>query len=105
MTRSVTTIIPAVLESDVDLPYRAVRAGIAEAVSLVMHLERRHGGRCVTEVCRVDGYDPDTNSYQLEVLYCRPGRLSTNGHALPPRTEVVAATGSNQRPLFDQQPG
>ena len=46
-----------VLQSGVDLPYTAIRHGIAECVQVLVHLERRQMRRLVTELVRVRGYD------------------------------------------------
>ena len=42
-----------VLQSGIDLPYQAVRVGIAECLQLLVHLERRQGRRAEREVDRV----------------------------------------------------
>src|SRR5437867_11235160 len=42
-----------VLQSGVDLPYPAIRHGLAECLQLLVHLERRSGRRVVTELVRV----------------------------------------------------
>jgi pilus assembly protein CpaF len=55
-----------VLQSGVDVPYAAIRHGIAECLQLLVHLERRHGRRVVTQVVRVCGYDTGTDRYALE---------------------------------------
>jgi pilus assembly protein CpaF len=61
-----------VLMSGIELPYRAVRSNIAEALNLVVHVERRHGQRLVTQVYGVRGYDTALDRYDLETLYERP---------------------------------
>lgn len=58
-----------VLQSDVNLPYRAIRSQIAESVHLLVYLSRRQGKRQVTEVLAVRGYDPDQDRYECEALY------------------------------------
>lgn len=57
-----------VLLSGVEFPYKAVRSNIAEALHMVVHLERRQGRRRVTEVLRVQHYDPDSDRYTFETL-------------------------------------
>jgi pilus assembly protein CpaF len=57
-----------VLQSGVDLPYAAIRHGIAECLQLLVHLERRHGRRVVTELVRVGRYDAVTDRFHLESL-------------------------------------
>lgn len=60
-----------VLESGVELPYRAVRSNIAEALDLLVHIERRQGRRFVRQVMTVTGYDAALDRFQLESLYER----------------------------------
>jgi pilus assembly protein CpaF len=58
-----------VLLSGVELPYKAVRTNIAEALHITVHLERRQGRRLVSEVLRVQHYDPLKDSYEFETLF------------------------------------
>jgi pilus assembly protein CpaF len=60
-----------VLQSGIELPYRAIRANIAEALSLVVHIERRQERRLVTQVYGVLGYDHAADRYALERVYER----------------------------------
>jgi pilus assembly protein CpaF len=60
-----------VLMSGIELPYRAVRSNIAEALNLLIHIERRHGRRFVTEVYEVRGYDNASDRYELQKRYER----------------------------------
>jgi pilus assembly protein CpaF len=55
-----------VLQSGVDLPYPAIRHAMAECLQLLVHLERRRGRRVVTELVRVRGYRPTSDTYELE---------------------------------------
>jgi pilus assembly protein CpaF len=55
-----------VVQSGVEVPYEAVRLGIAECVQLLVHLERRHGQRVVTQVRRIRRYVPTTDTYEFE---------------------------------------
>jgi pilus assembly protein CpaF len=57
-----------VLQSGVDVPYPAIRHGLAECLQLLVHLERRRGRRVVTELVRVRRYHPGTDTYDLESL-------------------------------------
>lgn len=58
-----------VLQSGVELPYAAVRRNIGDAVHILLHLERKHGRRYVSELLRVRGFDPDSDAFQTELLY------------------------------------
>ena len=55
-----------VLQSGVDVPYVAIGYGIAECLQLVVHLERRHGQRVVSELARVRRYEVATDTYDLD---------------------------------------
>jgi pilus assembly protein CpaF len=57
-----------VLQSGVDLPYSAIRHGIAECLQVLVHLERRGRCRFVSELVRVRRYQPGTDTYDLESL-------------------------------------
>ena len=57
-----------VLQSGVDVPYPAIRHGLAECLQLLVHLERRRDRRLVTELVRVRRYNPGTDTYDLESL-------------------------------------
>jgi pilus assembly protein CpaF len=52
-----------VLQSGVDLPYRAIKTNVGDSVNVVVHLERRPGRRFVSEVVEIHGYDPDRDEY------------------------------------------
>ncbi len=54
-----------VMQAGVDVPYQAVRLGMAECLQVLVHLERRHGQRVVTQVVRVRRYLPTTDTYEL----------------------------------------
>lgn len=54
-----------VVQSGIDLPYQAVRLGIAECLQLLVHLERRQGRRVVRQVVRLRRYDAAADQYEL----------------------------------------
>jgi hypothetical protein len=60
-----------VLQSGIELPYAAIRANIAEVFSLIVHIERRHGQRFVSEVLQVKRYLPGDDGYELLGLFRR----------------------------------
>jgi pilus assembly protein CpaF len=47
----------------------AIRASIAEALNLVLHIERRQGRRFVAEVLRIKRYLPPEDRYEFEPLF------------------------------------
>jgi pilus assembly protein CpaF len=66
--QALARLTSCVLQSGVELPYQPVRRMIAEAIHLVVHIERRGGQRIVTEVVRIQGYDAARDSYTVAPL-------------------------------------
>ena len=64
--QALTRFASCVMQAGVDVPYQAVRLGIAECLQLLVHLERRHGQRVVRQVVRVRRYDATADRYALE---------------------------------------
>jgi len=58
-----------VLQSGVDLPYRAIKTNVGDCVNIVVHLERRPGRRFVSEVVEIHGYDPDRDEYNYGFIF------------------------------------
>src|SRR4029077_15676189 len=63
--QAISRFISCVLQSDIELPYRAVRSHIADALNLLVHLSRRQGKRLVTEVLAIRRYDAAEDQYEL----------------------------------------
>jgi pilus assembly protein CpaF len=62
-----------VLQSGVDLPYRAVKTNIADSLNVVVHIERRPGRRYVSEILEVNGYDPDADLFDYGAIFLSKG--------------------------------
>jgi pilus assembly protein CpaF len=60
-----------VLQSGVELPYKAIRHHIADSIHLLLHLERVKGQRLVTELLQVRGYDAEHDRYLTDTRYRR----------------------------------
>jgi pilus assembly protein CpaF len=58
-----------VLQSGVDIPYRAVKTNVGDSVNVVVHLERRPGRRFISEVVEIHGYDPDRDEYNYGFIF------------------------------------
>ena len=63
-----------VLQSGVALPYAAVQDLLGDVIDLVLHLERRGGRRCVTQVLAVDRFDGATQRWNCERLPRQRGK-------------------------------
>ena len=55
-----------VLQSGIELPYRAIKTNIGDSLNVVIHVERRPGRRFVSEVLEINGYNPDADLFD----YC-----------------------------------
>jgi len=58
-----------VLQSGIDLPYRAIKSNIADSLNLVVQLERWPGQRLVSELLEIRGYNPEADRYEFNPLY------------------------------------
>jgi len=55
-----------VLQSGIELPYRAIKTNIGDSLHVVIHVERRPGRRFVSQVLEINGYNPDADLFD----YC-----------------------------------
>ncbi len=60
-----------VLQSGVELPYRAIKTNIGDSLNIVVHIERRPGRRFISEVLEIHHYDPDADLFNYGVMYAR----------------------------------
>jgi pilus assembly protein CpaF len=60
-----------VLQSGVELPYRAIKTNIGDSLDVVVHIERRPGQRFISEVLEVHHYDPEADLFNYSVVYAK----------------------------------
>lgn len=72
-SQALSRLTSCVLQAGVDVPYRAVRHQIGEAIQIVVHMTRTAGRRTAGELLRVSRYLPDDDRYDVEVVDCRNG--------------------------------
>jgi pilus assembly protein CpaF len=60
-----------ILQSGVELPYRAIKANIADSLNVVVHIDRRPGRRFIAEVLEINHYDPDADLFDYCVMYAK----------------------------------
>src|SRR6202790_2148708 len=58
-----------VLQSGIEMPYRAIKTNIADSLNIVIQVERRPGRRFVSQVLEIRGYDPEADRYDLDFVY------------------------------------
>jgi pilus assembly protein CpaF len=63
--QAIARFTTCVLQSGVELPYRAIRSNIAEALNCLVHIERRRGRRTVSQILSIQGYDAALDRYDL----------------------------------------
>ena len=61
-----------VLQSGVELPYRAVKTNIGDSLNVVVQIERRPGRRFISEVLEIKSYDPDADLFDFCAIYLAP---------------------------------
>ena len=66
--QAIARFADCVLQSGVDLPHRAVRSNIANAVDLLLHIARVRGKRVLVEVLEITSYDREGDEYKFNVL-------------------------------------
>ena len=70
--QALARLTSCVLESGVELPYRAIKSNIADSLQVVIQIERRPGRRYVSEVVEIRGYDPDSDLFDCLAIYHKP---------------------------------
>jgi len=75
-TQALARLASCVLQAGVDLPYQAIRQQIADAIQVVLHLNRAHQRRYVTELIRVERYNGARDGYDSETLFKNDDRRS-----------------------------
>jgi len=58
-----------VLQSGIELPYRAIKNNIGDSLNVVVQIERRPGRRFVSEVLEINSYDPDADLFDYMAIF------------------------------------
>jgi pilus assembly protein CpaF len=61
-----------VLQSGIEIPYRAIKSNIADSLNVVVQIERRPGRRIISEVIEILSYDPDTDLFDCCSTFQKP---------------------------------
>ncbi len=65
--QAISRFTSCVLQSGVELPYRAIKTNIGDSLNVIIQLERRPGIRFVSEVLEIKGYDAESDRYDLSL--------------------------------------
>ena len=57
-----------VLQSGVELPYKAIQALIADSIQYILHIQRRNGRRYASTLAQVLGYDHASDRYRTAII-------------------------------------
>jgi pilus assembly protein CpaF len=71
--QGISRFTTCVLQSGVEMPYRAIKTNIADSLNIIVQIERRPGSRYVSEVLELRSYDPENDRYELHRIYLWQG--------------------------------
>jgi pilus assembly protein CpaF len=69
--QGISRFTTCVLQSGIELPYRAIKTNIADSLNVIVQIERRPGMRFLSQVLEINSYDPDRDHYEFRVIYER----------------------------------
>ncbi len=67
--QGISRFATCVLQSGVEMPYRAIKTNIADSLNIIVQIERRPGTRFISEVLEIRGYEPEADRYDLYQVY------------------------------------
>lgn len=70
--RAVPRFESCILQSDVQLPHRAIRSAIAESIHLLLQIERKNGKRIISELLSIQGYNFAEDRIEFQPVYQHP---------------------------------
>jgi pilus assembly protein CpaF len=71
--QGISRFTTCVLQSGIEMPYRAIKTNIAESLDIMIQIERRPGCRFVSEVLEIQEYKPEYDQYGLVQIYKHVG--------------------------------
>ncbi len=69
--QALSRFVDCVLQSNIEVPHRAIRSNIASSVDLLVHITRERGKRLVAEVLEITSYSAENDEYRFSPLYER----------------------------------
>ena len=63
--QAISRFTSCVLQSGIELPYRAIKTNIGDSLNVIVQLKRRPGRRFVSEVLQMRGFNPTTDSFEF----------------------------------------
>ena len=68
-TQAIARLTSCVLQSGIELPYRAVKSNIGDSLNIIVQLERRPGLRFISEVLEINRYDPAADLFEFKAVF------------------------------------
>ena len=69
--QGISRFTTCVLQSGIEIPYRAIKTNIADSLNVIIQIERQPGSRFVSEVAEISGYDQHMDHYDLHIAFRR----------------------------------
>ena len=69
--QGISRFTTCVLQSGIEMPYRAIKTNIADSLNVIIQIERRPGTRFVSGVVEISRYNPEADRYDLHVVFRR----------------------------------
>jgi pilus assembly protein CpaF len=69
--QGISRFTTCVLQSGVDIPFRAIKTNIADSLNIIIQIERRPGSRFVSNVVEIRTYDSEIDRFDLVPIYKR----------------------------------
>jgi pilus assembly protein CpaF len=69
--QGISRFTTCVLQSGVDIPFRAIKTNIADSLNIIIQIERRPGSRFLSHIVEILSYDPETDRFVLGAPYTR----------------------------------
>ena len=67
--QAISRFTSCVLQSGVELPYRAIKTNIGDSLNVIIQLERRPGRRYVSQVLEVQAFNAERDQYEFISVY------------------------------------
>ena len=67
--QAISRFTSCVLQSGIELPYRAVKSNIGDSLNIIVQLERRPGLRFISEVLEINRYDPAADLFEFKAVF------------------------------------
>ena len=67
--QAISRFTSCVLQSGIELPYRAIKGNIGDSLNVIVQLERRPGRRFISEVLEINRYDPVADLFEFKAVF------------------------------------